>query len=62
MRPVKPDNFGEPGIPPRLKDWRRQTLKICLPNGPRVALIHCLAVEFDDVAVGVDYINLRVAC
>ena len=41
---------------------RRQTLKICLPNGPRVASIHCLAVEFDDVAVGVDYIDLRVAC
>jgi hypothetical protein len=41
---------------------RGQTLKICLPNDPRVTSINCLAVEFDDVAVGVDYIDLRVAC
>ncbi|HEY5895826.1 MAG TPA: hypothetical protein VIT91_21610 [Chthoniobacterales bacterium] len=26
-----------------------------------MALIHCLAVEFDDVAVGVEDVDLRVA-
>jgi hypothetical protein len=54
----------------RLRRWSRRLEKeeanggkICLPNDSEewMASIHCLAVEFDDVSVGVDDVNLRVA-
>ena len=37
--------------------------KICLPNDSEdwIASVHCLALEFDDVAVGIDDVDLRVA-
>jgi hypothetical protein len=37
--------------------------KICLPNDSEdwIASVHCLAVEFDDVAVGIDDVDLRAA-
>ena len=63
------NKFLPPGAA-RLRRWSRRLEKaeanggkICLPNDSEewMASIHCLAVEFDDVSVRVDDVNLRVA-